>query len=91
LPGASDVPVAIVAISANSWSATPIAAPSAATPRTCRTAVPRVRWRKPMSARPRTITSSVQRPTLPRVAISRLFLKGTRVFDDLFSMLVPYG
>ena len=42
-----------------------------------------------MSARPRTTTSSVQRPALPRVATSRLFVKSARVFDAFFSMLHP--
>ena len=44
-----------------------------------------------MSARPRTTTNNVQRPTLPRAPMSRLFLKGTRVLDAFFSMLDPFG
>jgi hypothetical protein len=56
-PNAIQVPVIIVTTRGNSGSVTAMGTPSAATPRTCRAAVPRVRWRKPTRAR--------QRPTVP--------------------------
>ena len=47
--------------------------------------------RNPIRARQRTITTSVHRPTLPSVAMTRFFRRDARVSDAFCSMLHPFG
>ena len=87
LPGASPVPVAIAAISGNSGALTPIGTPSAATPRTWRTAVPRVRWRKPTSASPRMKIRPAQRPIVAKAPTTCPLSESTGLLSGIVRVL----
>ena len=78
-PDAIQAPVIIVTTSGNCGSLTPIGTPSVATPRTYCTAVPRVRWRKPTSARDSTTLTSVHHPARPNTVFRRRARVSVRV------------
>jgi hypothetical protein len=85
LPDPTHAPVDIIAITGNSGSLTPMGTPSTATPRTWRTAVPRVRCRKPMRASAATTTMSIHRPTAP--SARRMSRRSYGILD----MRQPFG
>jgi hypothetical protein len=78
--------VAITAISGNSGSPTAIGILSEDTPRTCRTAVPRVTWRNPISAKASTIVTAVHRPSRPRAGRTRCLQKRERTSTGICFM-----